>query len=217
MTLGVITLQILYKDNDIIAVNKPCTVPVNEEGVKSLVSEYGPVFIVHRLDTPTTGILILARNQKSAGEISKSITSGDFKKTYLAVVEGDCPENGDLEDELFFDRRKNKSFAVSRARGGTKHASLSFSRLEKKENLSLVKINLKTGRTHQIRVQFASRKIPLFGDGKYGSRLNGNLALHCTEIEFPHPKKRTIVHVTCPPPTNETPWNIFDNFDVLAP
>ncbi len=209
-------MEILYKDNDIIAVNKPRGVPTNEDGIKPLVSEYGPLFIVHRLDTPTTGVLVLARNQKSAGELSKSIVAGDFKKSYLCVVSGECPENGEFEDELFFDRRKNKSFAVTRQRGGTKHASLTFSRLEKKDNLSLVSVLLKTGRTHQIRVQFSSRKLPLFGDGKYGSRLNGNLALHCTEIKFPHPTKHTIIHITCPPPNSETPWNIFELFPALS-
>lgn len=207
-------MHVLFEDEDIIIINKPFGVPTTDTAISQRLNE--KVYIVHRLDTQTTGVLVLAKNQKSASELSKAIANRNFKKEYLAVVSGECPESDTLEDELFFDKVKNKSFVVKKARKGTKHASLSFEKLKTKDDLSLVKILLHTGRTHQIRVQFASRKMSLFGDGKYGSVKNGKIALHCYSVEFEHPTKHTIVHITCPPPTNQTAWNIFGDFDELA-
>ncbi len=209
-------VEILFSDNDIIAVNKPFGISSGEDGVMKLVrdtlaenGEKTDIFPVHRLDSPTTGVIVFARNQKSAAAISKAITDDLFKKEYVAVVSGECPQNGVFEDELFFDRHKNKSFVQTKKRGGTKHAELSFEKIESVNGLSLVRVKLKTGRTHQIRVQFAFRKLPLFGDGKYGSKLNGNLALHCAEINFPHPAKRTNVHITSTPDIRQNPWKFF--------
>ena len=124
-------------------------------------------------------------------------------------MSGECQESGEMQDELFFDRLKNKSFVVKKERKGTKHAALTYERVAQKDELTLVRVNLLTGRTHQIRVQFSSRKMALFGDGKYGSRYNGDIALHCESVEFTHPKKHTKVHITCPPQKDKTPWNVF--------
>lgn len=208
-------MQVLFNDEDVIIINKPFGIPTTDTVLSEKLNE--KVYVVHRLDTQTTGVLVLAKNQKSAAELSKAIANRNFSKEYLAVVSGECPESDTLEDELFFDKVKNKSFVAKKERKGTKHASLSFEKLNTKDDLSLVKIQLHTGRTHQIRVQFASRKMPLFGDGKYGSVKNGKIALHCYSIKFEHPTKHTIVHIACPPPSNETAWDIFGNFYELTP
>ncbi len=205
-------MNILYRDKDIIVVDKPRSVTVSEDSLLKAVRDLGEkeVFPVHRLDALTTGAIVLALNKKSAAFLSKAITDGNFKKEYLAVVSGDCPECDNFEDELFFDRQKNKSFAVSKKRAGTKHASLSFKRLEVKNSLSLVRVTLHTGRTHQIRVQFASRKMALYGDGKYGSKINGNLALHSFFLSFPHPVTHKNIDIECLPKKAESPWDLFE-------
>ena len=131
------------------------------------------VYPVHRLDQAVGGVMVYAKTAKEAARLTQSMGEGGMQKTYLAVLTG-CPEetSGTLEDLLFHDRVKNKTYVVRRPRGGVKKAVLSYEILAEAEGLSLARVRLQTGRTHQIRVQFASRGFPLLGDGNYGSRDN---------------------------------------------
>lgn len=149
------------------------------------------VYPVHRLDQAVGGVMVYAKTAKEAARLTQSMGEGGMQKTYLAVLTG-CPEetSGTLEDLLFHDRVKNKTYVVRRPRGGVKKAVLSYEILAEAEGLSLARVRLQTGRTHQIRVQFASRGFPLCGDRKYGARSSGALALYSYRISFPHEGKR---------------------------
>ena len=131
------------------------------------------IFPVHRLDQTVGGVMVYAKTAQEAARLTQAMGQGQMQKTYLAVLTG-CPAEraGTLEDLLFHDRFKNKTFVVSKERKGVKKASLSYRVLAESNGRCLVHVRLYTGRTHQIRVQFASRGCPLVGDGKYGSRVN---------------------------------------------
>ncbi|MBO5868429.1 MAG: RNA pseudouridine synthase, partial [Oscillospiraceae bacterium] len=146
----------------------------------------GEIFPLHRLDKNVSGVMVYARTKKAAAEFSRLIQDGSFVKEYIALVHGTPPEMGDWEDLLFKDSRKNKVFVVKRQRAGVKKARLEFTRLSQGEQ-SLVRVRLHTGRTHQIRVQFASRGYPLAGDHKYGARdtLSAPMLYSCC-IRFPY-------------------------------
>lgn len=131
------------------------------------------VYPVHRLDQAVGGVMVFAKTPQAAAKLNREIAENRLQKEYLAVISGAPEEDcGELRDLLFHDRFKNKTYVVSRARKGVKEASLSYRVLASREGQSLVHVRLHTGRTHQIRVQFASRGWPLLGDGKYGSRKN---------------------------------------------
>ena len=131
------------------------------------------IYPVHRLDQAVGGVMVFAKTAPAAAKLSQAIAGGTLQKEYLAVLER-SPERaeGELSDLLFHDRTKNKTYVVSRQRKGVKEAKLAYRVLDVQNGLYLVRIRLYTGRTHQIRVQFASRGMPLVGDGKYGSRKN---------------------------------------------
>ena len=131
------------------------------------------IYPVHRLDQAVGGVMVFAKTAPAAAKLSQAIAGGELQKEYLAVLER-SPEQteGELSDLLFHDRTKNKTSVVSRQRKGVKEAKLAYRVLDVQNGLCLVRIRLYTGRTHQIRVQFASRGMPLVGDGKYGSRKN---------------------------------------------
>ena len=163
-------MEILYSDKNIIVCIKPVGLDSEKQVPEKLKEDFsGEIFTLHRLDLNVGGVMVYARNKRTASELSRAIQDGLMIKEYLATVHGTPPENGDWEDLLFKDSRKNKVFVVKRMRKGVKKARLEFVRLAEGEN-SLVKIRLHTGRSHQIRVQFASRGFPLVGDHKYGSR-----------------------------------------------
>ncbi|MBQ8237054.1 MAG: RNA pseudouridine synthase [Oscillospiraceae bacterium] len=145
----------------------------------------GTLFPIHRLDKNVGGVMVYARTKQAAAVLSKAVQEGAMVKEYVAIVHGTPPESGDWEDFLFKDSRKNKVFAVKKERKGVKYARLEFKRLTAGET-SLVRIRLHTGRSHQIRVQFASRGFPLVGDHKYGAR-DENTAplLFSCRITFP--------------------------------
>ena len=151
------------------------------------------VIPVHRLDRTTQGLMIYAKTKEAASRLSAQIQRGEVEKTYLAVVQGEPVEpEGELCDLLYFDRRKNKSYVVKRERKGVKLARLKYETLNTTEvegdKISLLKIRLLTGRTHQIRVQFASRKMPLVGDRRYGGRLAcEHIQLCAAQLIFAHP------------------------------
>lgn len=212
-------LTVLYEDKDIIAFLKPYGVA--SEGKSPNISELlraywqkdnAYVGIVHRLDVTTMGVMIAAKNKAAAAVLSKQIADGEFQKTYLAAVEGEPPVCGEWTDYLFKDSRKNKVYPVKSARKGAKEAKLAYQILARAETekgvRSLAQVELFTGRTHQIRVQFALRGFPLMGDGKYGSKDNKTkCALFSTEIRFRHPHtgKDLIFNGT---PVGY-PWEIF--------
>ena len=131
------------------------------------------IYPVHRLDQAVGGVMVFAKTAPAAAKLSQAIAGGTLQKEYLAVLER-SPEQaeGELSDLLFHDRFKNKTYVVSKERKGVKKASLSYRVVAEADGLCLVHVRLHTGRTHQIRVQFASRGMPLVGDGKYGSRKN---------------------------------------------
>ncbi len=167
-------MDILYSDKNIAVCVKPVGVD-SEHDLPALLSDAlsGEFFTVHRLDLNVGGVMVYARNKTAAAELSKVMTEGSFIKEYFALVHNTPPQKGDFEDLLFKDKSKNKVFVVTRERKGVKKARLEYTRLsDDQTSPSLVRIRLHTGRSHQIRVQFASRGFPLLGDGKYGAKDN---------------------------------------------
>ena len=163
-------MEILYSDKDLAVIVKPVGLD-SEAEVPAAIKEAlgGECFTIHRLDKNVGGVMVYARTKNAAAALSCAIQEGTMVKEYVAMVHGQPPESGDWEDLLLKDSTKNKVFVVRRMRGGVNKARLEFTRLSQGEN-SLVRIRLHTGRSHQIRVQFASRKFPLVGDHKYGAK-----------------------------------------------
>ena len=163
-------MQILHADRDLAVIVKPVGLD-SENAVPAVLRETlgGNIFTVHRLDLNVGGVMVYARTRQAAAALSRAIQEGTLVKEYIACVHGIPPENADWTDLLWKDAKKNKVFVVKRERGGVKKARLEFTRLTQTDP-ALVRIRLHTGRSHQIRVQFASRGFPLVGDHKYGSR-----------------------------------------------
>jgi 23S rRNA pseudouridine1911/1915/1917 synthase len=163
-------MHLLYEDRDIVVCVKPVGVESEKELPALLARQLGgEIYPLHRLDMNVGGVMVFARNKAAASKLSAQIARGEMIKEYVAFVKGTPEESGTWEDFLFKDSRKNKVFVVKKERAGVKKAKLAYRVLEKGE-ASLVHIRLFTGRSHQIRVQFASRGFPLLGDHKYGAR-----------------------------------------------
>lgn len=215
-------LNIIYEDNHLLVVEKPAGIPVQEDSSKdidmlTILKEYrkinenkpGEAFIglVHRLDRPVSGIMLFAKTSKAASRLSDQIRQNTFHKTYLAVVQGILPSKGKLEDYLIKDEKENKSFVTTKEKG--KYSCLEYEVLSTKDNMSLVEINLITGRSHQIRVQFSSRNHSLIGDSKYGHNPNNiDIALFAKSIIFNHPTTKEELTFTLDIP-NKYPFNLF--------
>ncbi len=191
-------MEILFEDNDILVCIKPVGIvsqsDEKSESMISILQEHtgGTIYPLHRLDREVSGVMVYAKTHFAAAALSKDIAEHKFKKEYMALVHGK-PESdkGEMRDLLFKDSRKNKSYVVKRARKGVKEALLEYEVLGSKEDLTLVKVLLHTGRTHQIRVQFASRKMSLVGDRKYGADDDfKNIGLWSYKITFNHPKTK---------------------------
>ena len=163
-------MEILFFDKNIAVILKPVGLDSEHEVPEALKEILGgEIFPIHRLDKNVGGVMVFARTKQAAASLSKAVQEGTMVKEYVALVHGTPPESGDWSDLLFKDSTKNKVFVVKKDRRGVKKARLEFKRLREGET-SLVRIRLHTGRSHQIRVQFASRGFPLVGDRKYGGR-----------------------------------------------
>ena len=231
---------IVSENEDFALVNKPV----------GMDSEHAPgegFFPVHRLDKVASGLLLYAKNPRSAKKLSEALQEGKIKKRYHIIVEsaGDTskeddevlsvktnstkntgsseakrlpkedsseakrlPKEGSFSDYLYKDTKKQKMFPVKKLRKGVKEAVLHYQVLEERDGLALVDVELETGRFHQIRAQFSAHGFPLFGDGKYGSRQKGNVALHCYTLSFPDPKSGEELHFTIQD-RDEEPWRKF--------
>ena len=199
-------LKVIYEDNHIIVVEKKPNAPsqadktgdidmltIIKEYIKEKYNKPGNVYLglVHRLDRPVGGVMVFAKTSKAAGRLSDQVREKVFKKKYLAVVDGEFEqEKGVLEDYLYKDERKNMSTVVNKDKKNAKLAKLDYEVLKYNEvkNLSLVKVNLHTGRHHQIRVQLSHFGHSIFGDQKYGTRGKGKqIALWAYELTIKHP------------------------------
>ncbi len=215
-------MNILFEDENIIVCIKEIGVSSEEssaENMPDIIRRHlnkptAYIGIIHRLDTAVGGVMVYTKTKKAAAKLSSQIQNGAFKKEYFAVISG-RPETdiGVYRDLLFKDSSKNKVFVVKNARKGVKTAELEYSVIQTQKyedkDISLVKVMLKTGRSHQIRVQFASRKMPLLGDGKYGSRTKCNIALFSSAIKFNHPETQKEMCFSVLP-YNTFPFNTFD-------
>ena len=180
-------MDILSSDHHIAVCIKPVGMDSEHQVPEALMDALGgQIFPIHRLDLNVGGVMVYARTKASAAALSKAVQEGTMVKEYVALVHGTPPESGDWQDLLFKDSTKNKVFVVKKERKGVKKARLEFKRLSGGET-SLVRIRLYTGRSHQIRVQFASRGFPLVGDKKYGGRdeKKAPMLFSCC-LTFPH-------------------------------
>ncbi len=216
-------IKVLYKDKHIIVCEKPVNILSEHQSntlrtmpdiIKKMTGAYR-VDVVHRLDKMVGGTMVYSLNSRATKGLSETIKNHRMVKEYLAVVHGAPePKMGEMRDYLFKDSAKNKSFVVKTLRKGAKEALLEYELIEtlqtEKGKISLVKIRLHTGRTHQIRVQFSSRKMPLLGDGKYGSHDNGCfIALWSHHLSFRHPTANKQVEEFSLPPKKDYPWRLF--------
>ena len=233
---------IISENEDFALVNKPV-------GMDSERAPGEGFFPVHRLDKVASGLLLYAKNPRSAKKLSESLQEGKIKKRYHIIVESAddtskeddealsvktnstkntgsseakrlpkegsskakrLPKEGCFTDYLYKDTKKQKMFPVKKLRKGVKEAVLHYQVLEERDGLALVDVELETGRFHQIRAQFSAHGFPLFGDGKYGSRQKGNVALHCYTLSFPDPKSGEELHFEIKD-RDEEPWRKFLN------
>ena len=216
-------INVIYEDNHLLVVEKPINIPVCEDSsndldLLSMLKNYikvkynkpGNVYLglVHRLDRPVGGVMVFAKTSKAASRLSSQVSSHTLKKTYVAVVEGKIKKEDTLVDYLYKDTTKNISYVVSKDKG--KESILNYKVLSYKDNFSLVEINLKTGRSHQIRVQFSSRGYPLVGDAKYNKNHDGktNVALFAKRLEFIHPVTKESLSFELDIP-KRYPFNLF--------
>ena len=216
-------MNILYEDNHVLVCVKPMNIPAQADNSKdldllTLLKQYmkekyqkpGNVYLglVHRLDRPVSGIMVFAKTSKAASRLSEQVRNHTFQKEYHAVVENDIENIGKYHDYLLKDTKTN----ITKVDSKGKEAILTFEKVkyDKKTNLSLVKIHLKTGRSHQIRVQFSHHNHPLYGDQKYNqnAKVGQQIALCATGITFIHPTTKESMNFQIPLSQNY-PWNVF--------
>lgn len=222
-------IEVLYEDNHLLVVVKPCNVPSQADAtgdldmltllkadLKQRYQKPGNVFLglVHRLDRPVGGIMVFAKTSKAAARLSEQIRDRSFKKTYLAVIHGHLDQGeGSLHHYLRKDPRTHCVVTVP-ATGGGQEALLDYHRVGCTNGLSLVEVQLHTGRQHQIRVQFAAIGHPLYGDQRYGAHLNRpgqQIALWSHGIQFQHPTRDENLELYSTPPDDQHPWRLFSD------
>lgn len=214
-------INIIYEDNHLLVVEKPINVPVQadssndldlltmlKDSIKEKYKKPGNVYLglIHRLDRPVGGVMVFAKTSKCASRLSDQIRKGEFKKIYYAVIEGNILPNGLLKDKLLKDTKTN----MVKVDDNGKESELYYEKTNHKNNLSLVKINLHSGRSHQIRVQFSSRGYPLYGDHRYNKNCKdkSQIALFAQEISFYHPITKEKLVYSLPLP-NRYPFTLF--------
>ncbi len=209
-------MQIIYQDEKLLVCVKPAGVLSTDEpgGVPELARQalkdpQANIRTVHRLDRVVGGLMVLARTARAASDLSAQIRDGSFKKEYLAVIHG-CPEEneGTLRDLLFRNKEERKTYIVTQPGKDVQEAILHYRVVAKAEGLSLVRIALETGRTHQIRAQFSGRGMSLVGDKKYGLGEDCPIALWSCGLAFVHPAKGEPMSFTLEPP-GVYPWTAF--------
>ena len=209
-------MQVLYEDKEIICVEKPIGVPVQPDPSKdkdlmAIVKEEGKlssIYLVHRLDRAVGGVVLFAKTGRAAAKWSAAFADRRVEKIYYLVCSGAPEDAGELRDFIRKESAASKAFITKGPHGGAKEGILSYQTLARTEDggesCALVRVSLLTGRFHQIRVQFASRRMPLFGDGKYGSRKKG-----CKTALFASALRADKLFVKALPPLSEYPWNLF--------
>ena len=229
---GKVMINIVYEDNHLLIVEKPINIPVQADSSKdkdllTLLKEYikekynkpGDVYLglVHRLDRPVGGVMVFARTSKAASRLSNELRKQQIYRKYKAIIRGTLPnKQGELVDYLYKDRKKNLVSVVSSKNKDGKKAILEYKVLSKKDNLSMLEVELKTGRSHQIRVQLANQGTPLYGDQKYGEHVNKHgqqIALWASSLSVKHPTKDEMITVESEPP-KEYPWAEFTHTSV---
>lgn len=219
--------DVIYEDNHVLVVVKPQNLPVqadssNDEDLlnklkKYLVEKYnkpGQAYLglVHRLDRPTGGVMVFAKTSKAAERLCSQIKTDEFEKTYFTVVKGTPRlKQSRLINYLKKDEKNNKVSLCTQYEEGAKEAILDYQVLETQDDMSLIKINLQTGRSHQIRVQMSAIGCPVVNDVKYGdSTARGYLALWATVLKFNHPTTKNKLTYKVIPPADTYPWNKFN-------
>ena len=214
-------INVIYEDNHLLVVEKKINIPTQaddshdmdlltllKEDLKKRYHKPGNVYLglVHRLDRPVGGVMVFAKTSKAASRLSEQVRNHQLEKTYHAVVHGDLASHGHFEDFLLKDSKTN--MVVVNPKG--KHAILDYEVVAMKNSWSLVKIQLKTGRSHQIRVQFASRNHPLYGDQRYNkdAKPGQQIALFASRLSFYHPIHHEKLTFELPLPQRDI-WNIF--------
>lgn len=221
-------IPILYEDNHLLVIDKPAGVLSQEdksgapdvltlckEWLKDKYDKPGNVFLglVHRLDQPVSGLMVLAKTSKAASRLSEQMRNHAINKTYWALVYGITPETGTLVHHLSKDKKTNTVQAFNSQKSFTKEAKLSFTTLKQNAHFSLVEVELITGRPHQIRVQFSKSGFPLWGDYRYGEKegkQGKELALKAVKLDFLHPTTKEKMSFNTLPPRQKQPWNFFD-------
>ena len=213
-------MELLYTDNRIVVCLKPAGVLSTDEpgGMPELLRAHlhtDCIRTVHRLDAQVAGVMVFARSRVAASLLSQQIREHRFSKEYLAVLCGTPTQPADtLTDLLARDTRRRVTYVADAPSPDTREARLSYDTVDSADGLTLVRVRLHTGRTHQIRVQFSSRGLPLLGDIRYGSKADCSTALWSYHMAFTHPVTGRTVDVTCPPPES-WPWTLF-NADTYA-
>lgn len=213
--------KILYKDSDLLITMKPAGVPSQPDTtgqadlLTMLQSDHPSASLIHRLDTPTGGVMVFGLTPKATARLCALVQDHNrFCKEYLAVVSSPLAESeGRFTDFLFHDRQKNKAYVTDGKRKGSKEAVLDYRVLSSlPDGHTLVLVRLHTGRTHQIRVQVASRGLPLVGDGKYGSREKAPfIGLWAYRLTFPHPITGKKISISACPDLEIAPWGLFSD------
>lgn len=220
--------KIYYEDNHLLIVEKPANMPVQADNsrdldlltfykqfIKERDNKPGNVYLglVHRLDRPVAGLIIFAKTSKAASRLSDALRRRALDRSYLAVVHGQPKkDSGQLTDYLWKDKKKNQSYVVASDHRGAKKAQLTYQVLDQTRDFSLVRIQLQTGRSHQIRVQMEHLGHPLYGDQKYGAKVNQvgqQIALWAYQVHLQHPVKKEDLTVQALPPATGI-WSHFD-------